>query len=286
MNNEYKRKPSWLTVKVRSGEKTNKVRDVLKTMSLHTVCEEANCPNRMECFSKQTATFLILGNVCTRSCRFCNITNAVALPPDPDEPERVAGAIKELGLRHAVITSVTRDDLEDGGASYFAELIGMSKKLSPGTSIEVLIPDFQGDEAALDLVVKAGPDVINHNIETIKRLYPEVRPQAVYERSLELISRVRAKDPEIRTKSGIMLGLGEREEEVLRVFSDLLEAGCDFLTVGQYLAPSKYHYEVKEYITPEKFECYGKKALQMGFQAVASAPFVRSSYNAGDMLRP
>ncbi len=281
---EIKRKPDWLRIDLNKGRSLNYVKEILSRFSLNTVCEEANCPNRMECFSKKTATFMILGSQCTRNCRFCNVTHGTPQPVDPEEPDKVAKAAAELELKHVVVTSVTRDDLPDGGARHFSRVIKAIKSLSSDTVVEVLIPDFRGSFAALETVVKAKPEVLNHNIETVPRLYPEVRPAAIYERSLELLSRVKSIDGSMLTKSGIMVGLGEKEEEVLRVFKDLRSAGCDFLTIGQYLAPSAGHYPVAEYISPEIFKMYKEKALSLGFSFVASAPLVRSSYNAAEML--
>ena len=281
---EIKRKPDWLRIDLNKGRSLNYVKEILNRFSLNTVCEEANCPNRMECFSKKTATFMILGSQCTRNCRFCNVTHGAPQPVDPEEPDKVAKAAAELELKHVVVTSVTRDDLPDGGARHFSRVIKAIKSLSGDTVVEVLIPDFRGSFAALETVVKAKPEVLNHNIETVPRLYPEVRPAAIYERSLELLSRVKSIDGSMLTKSGIMVGLGEKEEEVIRVFNDLRSAGCDFLTIGQYLAPSAGHYPVAEYISPEIFKMYKEKALSLGFSFVASAPLVRSSYNAAEML--
>ena len=281
---EIKRKPDWLRIDLNKGRSLNYVKEILSSFSLNTVCEEANCPNRMECFSKKTATFMILGSQCTRNCRFCNVTHGTPQPVDPEEPDKVAKAAAELELKHVVVTSVTRDDLPDGGARHFSRVIKAIKSLSSDTVVEVLIPDFRGSFAALETVVKAKPEVLNHNIETVPRLYPEVRPAAIYERSLELLSRVKSIDGSMLTKSGIMVGLGEKEEEVFRVFNDLRSAGCDFLTIGQYLAPSTGHYPVAEYISPEIFKMYKEKALSLGFSFVASAPLVRSSYNAAEML--
>ena len=253
---EIKRKPDWLRIDLNKGRSLNYVKEILSRFSLNTVCEEANCPNRMECFSKKTATFMILGSQCTRNCRFCNVTHGTPQPVDPEEPDKVAKAAAELELKHVVVTSVTRDDLPDGGARHFSRVIKAIKSLSSDTVVEVLIPDFRGSFAALETVVKAKPEVLNHNIETVPRLYPEVRPAAIYERSLELLSRVKSIDGSMLTKSGIMVGLGEKEEEVFRVFNDLRSAGCDFLTIGQYLAPSAGHYPVAEYISPEIFKMY------------------------------
>jgi lipoyl synthase len=274
-------KPDWLKIKVQSGGDLAHLQEMLQRLSLHTVCEEAGCPNRMECFARRTATFMILGDRCTRNCTFCSVGKGDPLPVDTDEPRRVVKGIKELGLQHAVITSVTRDDLKDGGAEQFAETIREIRRVAPGVTIEVLIPDFNGSMAALHVVKDAGPDVLNHNIETVPRLYPEVRPMAGYERSLELIRRAKdKKNKGMFTKSGMMLGLGETREEVLRSMRDLRDAGCDFLTLGQYLAPSKAHHPVVEYVHPDVFEEYRVLGGEMGFKFVASAPLVRSSYLA------
>jgi lipoic acid synthetase len=280
-----KNKPEWLRIRVRNNSKISQVEEILERFSLHTVCEEANCPNRMECFSRKTATFMILGRVCTRNCRFCNVEGGAPTPVDENEPYHVAEAVKELGLLHVVITSVTRDDLQDGGAGHFARTVEAVRNKCPGTIVEVLIPDFKGDKAALETVVKAAPDIINHNVETVPRLYSEIRPQARYERSLEVLKNVKSMDKKIYTKSGLMVGLGESVDEVLEVFKDLRDVGCDFLTVGQYLAPSKKHYPVKEYVHPDVFSEYKQKALDMGFSYVASSPLVRSSYNAKEALK-
>ncbi|MDD3840785.1 MAG: lipoyl synthase [Clostridia bacterium] len=278
-------KPDWLKVKYCSGAQTDTVRGLLNRLSLHTVCQEANCPNLMECFSKKTATFMILGSKCTRNCRFCNITKGKPEIVDEEEPINVANAVKELGLKYVVITSVTRDDLDDGGAGHFVQVIKSIKEMNKDTIVEVLIPDFKGDESALKKVVDAKPEVINHNVETIPRLYSTVRPMAIYKRSLKLIENVKIMDKNILTKSGIMLGLGEREDEVVELMNDLLEVDCDMLTIGQYLAPSKKHHPVIEYIHPDQFERYKKIGMDLGFRFVASAPLVRSSYNAQEVTR-
>jgi len=281
---ELKRKPEWLRIDLNKGRSLDYVKDILQRFSLNTVCEEANCPNRMECFSKKTATFMILGSQCTRDCTFCNVSHGAPQPVDPEEPENVAKAAVELGLKHVVITSVTRDDLPDGGAKHFSEVIRAIKALDDSIVVEVLIPDFGGSMVALETVVDAGPDILNHNIETVPRLYNEVRPSALYHRSLELLERVKSLDSGMYTKSGIMVGLGETEDEIIQVFKHLRSMGCDFLTVGQYLAPSAKHHPVVEYVTPETFAMYKEKALSLGFSFVASAPLVRSSYNAAEML--
>ena len=276
------RKPEWLKVKSNTGKENIEVMNMLRTLHLHTVCEEAGCPNCGECFGKRTATFMILGNNCTRNCRFCVVTKGIPTPVDAMEPQNIAEAVKKLGLRHVVITSVTRDDLPDGGATHFSEVITAIKTELQDKSpvIEVLIPDLQGDFDALKTIIKAKPDIINHNIETIPRLYSTVRPMAIYERSLELLKRVKETNPKITTKSGIMVGLGESFEEVLLVFKDLLANKCEILTVGQYLAPSKLHHPVIEYVHPQTFDEYKKQGEAMGFKYVAAGPLVRSSYMA------
>lgn len=275
-----KKKPEWLRVKFQGAKGIYDVRRTLERLSLHTVCEEASCPNIMECFGRKTATFMILGNTCTRNCTFCNISKGIPISPDPEEPIHIALAVGELKLRHAVITSVTRDDLKDGGASHFVRIIEEIKSHHPSVSIEVLIPDFKGDEEALSHVVDAKPHIINHNVETVPRLYPNVRPMADYARSLQLIKRVKNQDRHMVTKSGLMVGLGEKREEVIRVFDDLRNSDCDLLTIGQYLSPSDTHHPVVEFIHPDMFMEYQKEGLKRGFRHVASAPLVRSSYHA------
>ncbi|MFZ7111929.1 MAG: lipoyl synthase [Desulfatiglandales bacterium] len=279
------RKPPWLKRRIPGGAAYQKVRDILKRGRLHTVCEAAHCPNLGECFSSGTATFMILGECCTRNCRFCAVRHGPVSPPDPNEPARVAEAVQELGLEYVVITSVTRDDVPDGGAGLFAETIRAIGEKAPQVEIEVLIPDFQGDGHALSQVIEARPDVLNHNIETVPRLYPTVRPQAVYRRSLDLLREVRKIDPAMRTKSGLMLGLGEGADELKETFRDLLDTDCRMLTLGQYLRPSKDHLPVDRYVPPEEFEEWRLFALDMGFREVASGPFVRSSYHAKELYR-
>lgn len=278
------RKPEWLKVLVRSNHDKVKVERLLATLALPTICKEAGCPNLMECYSRKTATFLILGPVCTRHCAFCNIQKGRPDPLAPDEPERVAQAVAALGLKHAVVTSVTRDDLPDGGAEQFAKVITAIKVLNPETTVEVLVPDFQGDGQALATVVAAGPAVINHNVETVPRLYPTVRPGADYRRSLALLTRVKTINRQILTKSGVMVGLGENEDELVQVFKDLRAAGCEALTIGQYLAPSRRHHPVVEYVPPAQFARYKALGLELGFRHVAAGPFVRSSYRAAEMV--
>ncbi len=276
------RKPEWLKVKSNTDKEGLRMEHMLRGLALHTVCEEAGCPNCGECFHKGTATFMILGNNCTRGCTFCAVSKCAPTPPDESEPLHLAQAAKKLSLRHVVVTSVTRDDLPDGGASHFARVIHAIKDEFDGAPpvTEVLIPDLQGDWNALQVIIDANPDIINHNVETVPRLYYGVRPQADYHRSLELIRTVRERAPHITTKSGIMLGLGEGCEEVLQVFRDLRDSGCDILTVGQYLAPSKAHHPVVEYIHPDAFAAYKKEAEALGFLYVASGPLIRSSYGA------
>ncbi len=275
---ERKPKPRWIRVKVPSGTNYKEVHSIVNKHKLHTVCQSANCPNVAECWGAGTATFMILGNICTRSCGFCAVKTGKPLPADYEEPLRVAEAIKKMGVKHAVITSVDRDDLPDGGAKIWAETIRKIKELNPDTTIETLIPDFQGKWDNLYIVLEARPDVLSHNMETVKRLHRRVRPQARYERSLEVIRR--ASEFGLRTKSGAMLGLGETREELLELMHDLRKNNCEILTLGQYLQPTKLHLPVEHYITPEEFLEYRKIGLEMGFRFVESAPLVRSSYHA------
>jgi lipoic acid synthetase len=262
----------------------------MRAKSLHTVCEEARCPNIGDCWSRGTATFMILGDTCTRSCGFCAVKTGRPETLDRGEPRRVAVAVQQMGLRHAVITSVNRDELDDGGAGIFAETIRKVRQFSPGTTIEVLIPDFKGDEAALRTVTEAKPEILNHNTETVPRLYRHVRPQAEYPRSLELLARAKAMDPEGLTKSGVMVGLGETKDELLAVFEDLAARSVDILTVGQYLRPTPAHLPVERYWHPDEFADLREAALRMGFRHVESGPLVRSSYHAeeqaGGAMRP
>jgi len=254
--------------------------DLLKTLSLHTVCRDANCPNRGECFKNQTATFMILGENCTRNCKFCTVSKGEVSSLDESEPENVAKAAKKLGLKHVVVTSVTRDDLQDYGANHFANTIYYLRKYLPDSTVEVLIPDFKGDLDSLKVVLDKKPDILNHNIETVKYLYDKVRPMAIYNRSLELLKRVKEINPNVFTKSGVMVGLGETHEQISELMDDLLSVGCDILTIGQYLQPTKEHLPVCEYIEPKRFEEYKEIGLKKGFKYVASGPLVRSSYNA------
>jgi len=283
-NHKNLRKPDWLRISRKSSPEQDEVEGLLKELGLNTVCEEANCPNYSDCFSRRTATFMILGTNCTRNCRFCNVKTAKSQAPNANEPLNIAQAVKQLGLQYVVITSVTRDDLSDGGAAHFAATIGAIKKLSPETAIEVLIPDFKGDKEALSVVVRAKPSIISHNMETVAALYPQVRAQANYQRSLDLLAEAVQLNSSIKIKSGIMLGLGETQEQVLELFDDLRDTGCELLTIGQYLAPSLDHHPVQTFVDPEVFEQYGQIARQKGFTFVASAPLVRSSYNASEAL--
>lgn len=275
-----KRKPEWMRVKLNSTAQLNKVNALLSNYNLNTVCEAANCPNRLECFSSRTATFMILGTTCTRNCKFCNVTGGIPNPPDPMEPENIAKAIQELGLEHAVITSVTRDDLPDEGSSHFAACIERIRHYNPRTTIEVLTPDFNGRESLIERVVTAKPDVFNHNIETVKELYDKVRPDADYHQSLEVLRTIKTLDEKMVTKSGIMVGLGESQEAVVETLKDLRAVGCDIVTIGQYMQPSEGHVEMVEYVHPDVFKYYEEKAYELGFSAVASSPLVRSSYKA------
>ncbi len=274
------KKPDWLRVRIPAGSRYKEVRGILVKYNLNTVCDEAMCPNRGKCFQAGTATFMILGKNCTRNCRFCNVTRAAPEAVDSKEPSNVANAVKDLKLKYVVITSVTRDDLPDGGASHFAAVVNEIRRINPGTRVEVLIPDLQGDVEALKLVADVKPDVIGHNIETVPSLYSKVRPEANYNQSLKVLSNAKEMHPGGKTKSGIMVGLGETEEEVVLVLQDLRKYKCDFLTIGQYLAPSKLHVAVAEYIHPEQFEKYADIARELGFEYIASAPLVRSSYLA------
>lgn len=271
-------KPEWL--KVKQPEEQGFVADLLGRKSIHTVCEEAACPNIGNCWRRKHAAFIIMGDVCTRGCKFCNIKSGIPGKLDVNEPTRIAEATRDMCLRHVVITSVTRDDLSDGGASHFVKVISEIRRLSTDTTIEVLTPDFRGKAGALELVVNAHPDVFNHNIETVSRFYNNVRVGANYFGSLRLLSRVKELDSSIVTKSGMMLGLGETDREIYNTMDDLREAGVEFLTIGQYLAPTKDHYPVERYVTPEQFEHYKKVAESKGFLMVASSPLTRSSFNA------
>lgn len=275
-------RPEWIRVKAPNSPIYNETKQIARHFQLNTVCEEANCPNIGECWSLKHATMIILGSTCTRACAFCNIKTGRPDLLDPHEPERLAEAVLKLGLKHVVITSVDRDDLEDGGANHFARCISLIRASSPDTTIEVLTPDFMRKDGALEVVVSARPDVYNHNIETVPSLYKTIRPGARYFHSLNLLHKVKRQDPSIFTKSGIMLGLGESNDEVIQVMEDLRSASVDFITIGQYLQPTPKHAELKRYVTPEEFEYLGRVAKTKGFLMVSSSPLTRSSYHAGD----
>jgi lipoic acid synthetase len=278
-------KPPWLRIRLSHSPAVEETRALMRTLSLNTVCEEAACPNLSECWSKRHATVMILGSVCTRACAFCNVATGLPDAVDPNEPAHLARAVAELGLRHVVITSVDRDDLPDGGAEQFVRSIEAIRASSPGTSIEVLTPDFRRKSGALEAVVGSGPDVFNHNLETVPSLYRRIRPGADYRHSLRLLADARALRPHVFTKSGIMLGLGERRDDVLSLMDDLREADVDFMTIGQYLRPTPRHAAVERYVPPEEFEAFEAEGLERGFLLVASSPMTRSSHHAGDDFR-
>jgi lipoic acid synthetase len=281
------RLPPWLKKKLPIGDTTRPVREILKGLNLVTVCEEARCPNLNECWSAGTATFMIMGEICTRSCGFCAVDGPRRPEQlDPEEPERVAGAAAAMNLRHVVITSVDRDDLPDGGSRHFAEVVIRVREALPKVKVEVLTPDFRGVAEDILRVLEAAPHIYNHNVETVPRLYDSVRRQARYEWSLGLLDLVKKTDPGTFTKSGLMVGLGEGKEELFDVFRDLRSVGCDILTVGQYLRPSEKHLPVERFVPPEEFEEYRRVARELGFRAVASGPFVRSSYHAAEVFDP
>jgi lipoyl synthase len=276
--------PPWIRIRVSEGENFKELKQLVQQKNLHTVCEEARCPNIFDCWSRRTATFMILGDVCTRACRFCAVTSGRPSELDLGEPLRVADSVAQLGLRHAVITSVDRDDLADGGSGIFARTIRAIRRRSPGTTIEVLTPDFQGDHEAVRTVVEAGPNIFNHNTETVPRLYGRIRPKAVYANSLELLRYVKQIAPSMVTKSGLMVGLGESENELVEVFRNMRAHNIDVLTVGQYLRPTKKHAEVVRYYRPEEFVSLKEAAMQMGFKHVEAGPLVRSSYHADEQV--
>ncbi len=278
-----RRLPSWLKRKLPHGNGNFFTQELLRELRLETVCENAKCPNRPECYSRRTATFMILGNVCTRPCGFCSVTKGLPEQLEDDEPARVAEAAARLGLRHVVITSVTRDDLPDGGADHFRRCV-LAVRERTGAAVEVLTPDFQGDPSAVETVLSAAPEVYNHNMESVPRLYRKVRGRACYRRSLDLLARVKERRPETVTKSGLMLGLGETVDELFDVLADLRAVNCDTLTLGQYLAPTLKHIPVARYVTPAEFDRLADKARTMGFRKVVAGPFVRSSYHADEML--
>ncbi|MGB9597258.1 MAG: lipoyl synthase [Candidatus Poribacteria bacterium] len=275
-----KTRPDWLKKRITINNKQKRILELLNGLHLNTVCQSALCPNIAECFTKGTATFMILGNICTRNCRFCAIKSGTPLPVDEDEPRRLALAAKEMELKHIVITSVTRDDLSDGGATHFAKTIDELHKNLAYATTEVLTPDFKGKESALSIVLNSKPDIFNHNVETVPRLYPEVRPMADYKRSLSVLEKAKKIDPQIYTKSGIMVGLSETRSEISQVLKDLRSVECDIVTIGQYLSPSSLHIKIYEYVRPEVFKDIEQEAKELGFSYVASGPFVRSSFNA------
>jgi lipoic acid synthetase len=277
-------RPDWLRVRLPGGDNYNQLKGIMRGLELHTVCEEARCPNIGECWNARTATFMILGDTCTRACGFCAVKTGRPGILDLGEPLRVAEAVEKMGLKHAVITSVNRDELEDGGASIFAGTIRQIRQRIPACGIEVLIPDFEGNQAALETVMRARPDILNHNIETVPRLYPPVRPKGRYPRSLEVLQRAKRMDATVFTKSGIMLGLGEEMDEVLEVFQDLRAHEVEILTVGQYLRPTANHLPIARYVTPEEFAWLKTEALKLGFRHVESGPLVRSSYHAANQV--
>jgi lipoic acid synthetase len=274
----FAKKPSWLKVKLPTGEEYTKVRKIVSEHKLHTICSSGNCPNMGECWGAGTATFMILGNICTRSCGFCAVKTGRPLPADLEEPMRVANSVQLMKVKHCVITSVDRDDLKDGGSIIWKETVNAVRKLSPNTTLETLVPDFKGDWDNLQRIIDVAPEIVSHNIETVRRLTKQVRIQAKYDRSLEALKRL--KDGGMKTKSGIMLGLGEKEEEVIESMSDLRNVGCDVLTLGQYLQPTVKHLPVVEFVKPEQFKKYKEIGLEMGFRFVESGPLVRSSYHA------
>nr|WP_176024094.1 lipoyl synthase [Brucella pseudintermedia] len=281
-DNAVLKKPDWIRVKAPVSRGYSETRDIVRSNKLVTVCEEAGCPNIGECWEKKHATFMIMGEICTRACAFCNVSTGIPTALDPNEPENVAKAVKQMGLTHAVITSVDRDDLADGGAQHFAEVIQAIREAAPATTIEILTPDFLRKEGALEVVVKARPDVFNHNLETVPSKYLKVRPGARYFHSIRLLQRVKELDPTIFTKSGIMVGLGEERNEILQLMDDLRSADVDFMTIGQYLQPTRKHHPVIRFVTPDEFKSFETIGRTKGFLLVASSPLTRSSHHAGD----
>jgi lipoic acid synthetase len=278
-------KPDWIRIKLTTGDNYQDIKTMMRSKTLHTVCEEARCPNIYECWANRTATFMILGDICTRACRFCAVNTGMPTELDLQEPERVAEAAENMNLRHCVVTSVARDDLKDGGASIFAGTVAAIRKRLPLCSVEVLIPDFMGDEDSLRIVMDAKPDILNHNIETVERLSDRVRAKAKYRRSLELLQRAKQMQPDIPTKSSIMLGVGEEWDEILQAMDDLRAVDCDILTIGQYLQPSPKHLRVDKYYTPEQFAELKEEGMKRGFSHVESGPLVRSSYHAHEQVK-
>ncbi|MEX2460293.1 MAG: lipoyl synthase [Paenibacillaceae bacterium] len=285
INTEIGRKPDWLKIKIQTNDTVNVLKSMMRERKLNTVCEEAKCPNIHECWSNRTATFMILGKICTRACRFCAVTSGLPNEIDFAEPGHVAQSVMDMGLRHVVITSVARDDLADEGSSVFAQTIHAIRKLNPLTGIEVLIPDFGGRKELLQIVMDAKPDILNHNLETVARLSDQVRSKAKYQRSLQLLRNAKEIIPGQKTKSGIMLGLGEMLDEILQTMRDLREADCNILTVGQYLQPTVKHLQIRKYYTPDEFKAIKVEGMAMGFSHVESGPLVRSSYHAHEQVK-
>jgi len=279
------KRPEWLRVRLPTGQNYEDLKQLMRSKALHTVCEEARCPNMGECWGHRTATFMILGSVCTRSCGFCAVATGRPMTLDWEEPRRVAEAAQQMGLRHVVVTSVNRDEMKDGGATLFAATIRWLRRLNPGVTIEVLTPDFKGSREALQVVMDARPDVFNHNVETVPRLYKRVRPQAIYQRSLDVLAAAKALRPEMPVKTGFMLGLGETHEEVLALLADLRDRQVDIVTIGQYLRPTPDHLPIERYYTPAEFREYARLGKELGIRHVESGPLVRSSYHAWDQLK-
>ncbi|AYB42230.1 lipoyl synthase [Paenibacillus lautus] len=278
-------KPDWIRIKLTTGDNYKEIKSMMRSKTLHTVCEEARCPNIYECWANRTATFMILGDICTRACRFCAVNTGLPTELDLQEPERVAEAAEQMNLRHCVVTSVARDDLKDGGAYIFAETVKAIRRRLPLCSVEVLIPDFMGDEESLKIVLDVKPDILNHNIETVERMSDRVRAKAKYSRSLQLLKNAKAMQPDIPTKSSIMLGVGEQWHEILEAMDDLRSVGCDIMTIGQYLQPSPKHLNVEKYYTPEEFAILKEEGMKRGFSHVESGPLVRSSYHAHEQVK-
>lgn len=279
------KKPDWIRIKLQTGENYSEIKSMMRSKTLHTVCEEARCPNIYECWANRTATFMILGDICTRACRFCAVNTGLPTELDLQEPERVADSTVQMGLKHCVVTSVARDDLQDGGAMIFAETIQAIRRKAPFCSVEVLIPDFMGNWDALKLVMDAKPDILNHNVETVERLSDRVRAKAKYSRTLELLRRAKEMQPQIPTKSSIMLGVGEAWDEILQTMDDLRAVGCNILTIGQYLQPTKKHLEIEKYYHPDEFAKLKEEGMKRGFSHVESGPLVRSSYHAHEQVQ-
>ncbi len=279
-----RRLPPWFKVRLQQGPDYRDIRQVVDRLGLHTICEEARCPNIWECWNNRTATFLILGDICTRRCHYCSVTTGKPLPVDHEEPSRVAQAVQAMRLKHAVVTSVNRDELDDGGAAVFAETIRQIRSLNPVCTVEVLIPDFEGNESALQTVAAERPEILNHNIETVERLFPDIRPQGKYRRSIDLLER--AKHMGMTTKSGLIVGMGETESEIRQVMRDLRSVGCDIMTIGQYLQPTRDHLTVSRFYHPDEFVAFKTEALTLGFSHVESSPLARSSYHAAEHVLP